>query len=331
MSTNRSSFKQFIVVCGDNDYAIDRDIEQAGRVKRRVIKLNGDGMTEGDLVEQCCTYGEPITVILDNAEAVKVPKAKPKKTKKVEEDVSPFRRFIESRDSSDQMLSLVAVVRGGGKLPDIWELVAEKGVKYQRSLPKPWEDNAYTDFIAKEAFRHKISIDPKAVKLLHLYAGNDFYQLSNEVRKLSLYIDQGTITPEHVALVTTRTPRAEPHTIATATLSKERKKAFDLFSIFYSNEGDQGCIGLTVSLMSQVERLVEIKSLQAQSLSSQDIASLMKIKQYPYDTQWAPMASKHDLPSLVGHMGQLAKLDSYVKLGHSKRTMMELTMLSISK
>jgi DNA polymerase III delta subunit len=336
VSTKGSTFKQFIVSFGGNDFALDRDIDQACKSKRRIIRLDGDGLTESALLEQCQSYNdEPRTLIVDNAQLVAgsttKSKVKGKGKEKPSKELSQLKAFIDERDPRDQTLVLMAVVRSE-KLPEVWELAGNKGAKYQRSLPKPWDTSTYTAFIAKEAMRHSVSIDPKAIDMLFLLAGNDFYRLSNEVRKLAIYVGQpGTITIQHIDLVTTRTPQAQPHKIADAVLSKDRRKALELFSVFYSNEGDSGCIGLTFSLMSRVEKLVEIKSLQAKNFSSQDIASLLKLSQWPYDTLWAPMASKHDLLTLVGYMGQLCKLDSYVKLGHSKRTMVELTLLSISK
>lgn len=330
-----SSFKQFLVVHGNDDFAIDRDIEQASKSKRLIVRLNGNDVSESALLDHCQSYGdEPRTIILDDAQevvglAVKS-KGKGKAKEKPSKDLPQLRAFIEERDSRDQSLVLVAVIRGES-LSEVWEFAASKGAKYHRQLPSPWDTSSYTKFITKEAMRYSVSVEPKAVDLLLLFAGNDFYRLANEVRKLAIYVESGTITTKHVELVTTRTPQAEPHKIADAVLSKDRRKAFELFSVFYTNEGESGCIRLTSSLMSRVEKLVEIKSLQAKNFSAQDIASLLKIKQWPYDSLWAPMASKHDLVTLVGHMSQLCKLDPYVKLGHSKRTMVELVMLAISK
>jgi DNA polymerase III delta subunit len=84
--------------------------------------------------------------------------------------------------------------------------------------------------------------------------------------------------------------------------------------------------------MRQVEKTALIRSLLDKGVSETDIAVLVGMKEWPFKNVAAPIARKHDLKSLLKHMGQLCKLDADVKgPARSKRTLVELTMLSIAQ
>jgi len=243
-----------------------------------------------------------------------------------------LREFIEGYNVAEKALILVAIVRSE-KLSDIWVLVASKGKGIERKKFKPWATEEYINFIKTEASHLRVVIDKEVASVLFQYAGTDLYRLENELRKLSIFVGQaGVIRKEHIALVTTPTPKAEPFQIAEQVLLKNKGKALNLFSILYKNSGDDALIPVTRALMNQVEKTIIIRSLQDKGLVETDIATLIGMKEWPYKNIAAPMARKHDFKSLVKHMGKLCKLDADVKGSvRSKRTLVELTMLSITQ
>ena len=320
MATNSSSFSPFIISFGDEDFYLDRDIEKAKQSKREVTQIDADeGLSDIELVNLCEAYSEnPRTIIVDNAQKVKGNK--------------DLREFIENHNASDRSLVLVAIIRGV-KVSEVWELAASKGKKVERKKFKPWETDAYLNFIKLEAVRLRVSIDQDVASLLYKYVGNDLYRLENELRKLAIFVGQaGIIKKEHIALITSPTPQAEPFQVADQVLKKDLKQALNLFSILYKNSEDDALIPVVRALMNQVEKTILIRSLQDKGVGDSDIAISVGMKDWPFKNIAAPIARKHDLKSLVGYMGRLCKLDADVKgPARSKRTLVELTMLTISQ
>jgi DNA polymerase III delta subunit len=321
MAPKESTFKPFKVAYGAEDFHLDRVIEKACQGKRKIVRLDGEGLTDVALVAHCEAYEEaPRTIILDNAQELK--------------GADDLKAFIAARDNRDQSLILLAIVRGT-KLPAVWQLPDNKGTTFEHKKPKPWATDTYIDFVVSEAALNHVNISKEVATLLAEFVGPDLYRLANEVRKLAIYVGRAhSITKEHVLLVTTRTPQAEPSMIAEEAIRKNATKAINLFSILYGNVGEQkACVPVLNALMKQVERTLVIRTLQDKGTSDDDIPSLIDMNPWHYKKSLSgQVARKHDVKSLVGHMRQLCKLDAYVKTGSlSKRTMVELTILSIAQ
>lgn len=320
MAPKEATFKPFVVAYGANNFRLDRDVERLAAVKRKIIKLDAEGMSDTALVELCEAYDEaPRTIILDNAQELSGDK-----------DLKPF---LQKRDVRDTTLKLVAIIRSP-KLPSVWEAIGGKGDLIERENLKPWDKSGFTKFVISEATLHRVGIAQDIADLLFDYVGPDFYRLANEIKKLSIYVGPaGTIKKEHVQLVTTRTPQASPMQIVDAVMEKNASKALNLFSIMYGNVGEsKTLIPVLYELMKQVSNAATIRSMQEQGTSDEDAASLLSMNPWKYKNIVAPTVRKHNLKALVGYMGQLCRLDGYVKSGAiSKRTMVELTMLSIAQ
>jgi DNA polymerase III delta subunit len=314
------TFSPFVVAFGEEDFFLDRDIERARQGKRDILQLNGgDGLTDIVIVDLCETQCDaPRTVIVDNAQKVKGSKE--------------LSRFIENRNLSDRSLILVAIIRDK-KLPEVWELAATKGKRFERDGFKRWEIEKYIDFIKTEASRLSVVIDKNVAGSLFKYVGYDLYRLENELRKLATYVGQaGTITKEHLSYVVSPTPKVEAFEVATEVMKKNWRSALSSFSVLYMNNGDNALIPVIRSLMKQVEKTAIIRHLQDRGIGAADIASLIGVKEWVYKNISSPIAQKHDSESLVRYMRQLCRLDADVKSSaQSKRTMVELTLLSIAR
>jgi DNA polymerase III delta subunit len=317
----KSSFKPFVVSFGGEGLLLDRDLDRARRwVGREPKVLDGEGLTDQELVNVCETFSEaPRTIIVDNAQALKGDKA--------------LRRYIEEKSITDARVVVAAIIRSE-KLPEVWSLAISKGKGYERKKLKykSWDTSEITNWIKLEATGQHVSIDETvAANLLH-YVGPDLYRLANEIRKLALFVGQaGKIQKEHIALVTTATTQVDQFMVAESTLAKEAQRALNIFSILYKNSGDDCLIPVVSALMRQVEKALTVRASLDRGVPEDEIAVLIGMKPMAYKNFVAPIARKHDVKSLVRHMGRLCKLDADVKgPARSKRTLVELTMLSIA-
>ena len=315
-----NQFKPFVVSFGGEDLLLDRDMDKAKTWAGRSYRvLNGETVDGDQIVSVCETYSEDSrTVIVDNAHKVRDNKA--------------LREYIENRSVGDKSVILVAIVRSE-KLPEMWSLAVSKGKGLERKKLKPWDESGHLTWIKLETDRCRVSIEDVVAKQLLQLVGTDFYRLANEIRKLSLYVGPaGRIQKEHILLVTTPTPRAEPWQVAEHVISKDLRKALSMFSLLYKNEGEDCLLPVVRSMMKQVEKSAVIRSLLDKGVADADIAVTVGMKEWPFKNMAAPNARKHELKSLVQYMGRLCKLDADVKgPALSKRTLVELTMLSIAQ
>jgi len=316
----KSSFKPFVISFGKEDFLLDRDLYKARQwVGRRTILLDGEEINGEQLVSLCDGYSEnPRTIIVDNAHKMKGDK--------------PFRAYIESKQPEDSSVIIVGIVRSE-KLPDVWSLAMAKGKGYERKAFKSWDNSALSTWIKLEVGNLKSSIDDETIKFLIQCVGTDLYRLSNEIKKLALYAGSlGKIQRDHIVLVTTTSPKADQFMLSEAVMAKDARRALNTFSNLYKMSGDDCLVLVVRALMRQVEKTALIRSLLDKGVSETDIAVLVGMKEWPFKNVAAPIARKHDLKSLLKHMGQLCKLDADVKgPARSKRTLVELTMLSIAQ
>lgn len=320
MPPKEATFKPFVVAYGANNFRLDRDVEKLRSAKRRVVKLDAEGMSDATLIGHCEAYDEdPRTIILENAQELKVGK-----------DLQPF---LEGRDVRDLSLKLAVIIRSP-KLPEVWESIGSKGDIIQRENLKPWDNDGFVKFALGEAQLHRVALPKDVAEMLFEWVGPDFYRLANEVKKLATYVGQaGTIKKEHLLLVTTKTPQALPFQVAEAVLEKNPTKALNLFSVLYGSQGEaKTLIPVLYELMKQVSSAAAIRRMQEEGMSDDDVASMLNMNAWKYKNHVAPVVKRHSLKALVGYMGQLCRLDAYVKSGSiSKRTMVELTLLSIAE
>jgi DNA polymerase-3 subunit delta len=318
VASKGQTFKAFYVAYGGEAFYLDRYIETIRQTKRRIFMLDGAQVTDERLVELCETQSEdPRTVVLDNAQAVK--------------GGDEIRRFVETRDPRDQSVILVAVVRSE-KLPELWSFVASHGKRQEWARIKPWQKDAYLDFVVAEATRNRVTLRKEACETLYQCTGPDLYRLANEVRKLAVYVGPaGEITQKLVVEIATKTLHVEPHMIAEAVLAKDQRRAMNLFSVLSMTSGEAQYGAVVHQLMKQLESTVVVRSFQDKGMTDPEIASLIGVNTWRFSEAMAPIARKHDLKSLVGHMGVLSKLDADVKSSSSfKRTKIEMAMLTIS-
>ena len=320
-ATTRPPRVPFLVSYGAEDFLLDREIERARNWPKRDCQLvEGEDISELELISriEAASYEGPRTIILDNAQKVKLSKA--------------MKAFLEERSKTDTATILFAVVRSE-KLPAGWQQVGEKGEVGEAKKFKPWMVDDITRWIENEAGTHNVKLAPEVAAMLLRWVDVDLYRLSNEIRKLATFVGpQGTVTKQHLELVVSKTPGANPFQVAEATIAKKPQVAINTFSILYKNEGSECLVPTTNALMKQVERALIVRRSLDRGVDPDLVAASVGLdaKKFPY-RQLAEAARKHRSGDLVRHMSRLCKLDVDVKgAAASKRTLVELAVLAIA-
>jgi DNA polymerase III subunit delta len=319
-ATTRPPRVPFLVSYGAEDFFLDREIGRARKwPKREVILLDGEDVTERELVRSLETPADGSkTVILDNAQKVKTGKL--------------LKAFVDESTPNDLSTILFAVVRSE-KLPAGWQHVAQKGDSSEAKKFKSWETRDLFTWINGEAATHNVQFAPGVDQVFLKYVDVDLYRLSNEIRKLAIYVGpNGTITREHVDLIVSRTPSATQFQVAEMAIAKNAIGAMNAFSILYRNEGDSCLLPTASALMKQVERALIVRRSFDRGVDA-GIASAsvgLDATKFPFK-QLSSAVKKHTSPDLVKHMTRLSKLDADVKgPASSKRTLVELAVLAIA-
>lgn len=312
----------FLVSYGDENFFLDREIQAARNwPKREVYLLEGEDVTEGDLISrmEAASLEGPRTIILDNAQKLKLTKM--------------MKAFVEGRSKADTSTVLFAVVRSE-KCPAGWTQVAEKGELSEAQKFKSWQTDPILRWIDAEASRLDVKLASEVNQTLLRWVDVDLYRLSNELRKLAIFVGpKGTVTREHLELVVSKTPGATQFQVAEATIAKKAMSAINTFSILYKNEGASCLVPTTSAIMKQVERALIVRRSLDKGVDPDMIAASVGLdaKKFPYK-QLAASAARHTVSELIRHMGALCKLDVDIKsAASSKRTLVELAVLAIAR
>ena len=334
--------KPFVVAYGDEDFLLDRERARARNFAGRdIITLNGDGLQDHEVVEICrqgSFDGSMRCVILDEANKVKGDKA--------------LKAYIKEKLETDISTILVAIVRSE-KLSDVWAQAAKKGRLDKKGLPAPfhhpkfktYEEDKIVGWILHEAERvgihlatergddrGKIRDIPVVAKRMLALAGPDLGNLAGEIQKLELIVGRsGTATLEHLRLVLAPSPSTQAWQVADAVVDKDFLRAMNLLSTLYKSEGEKANVPIVGAMMKQIERLMICRFMLDARMTEDEMASAlgMNPKRMPYILR---PVHKHTMPDLIRHMNRLSELDAGVKgSSRSKRTLVELTVISIAK
>jgi DNA polymerase-3 subunit delta len=311
----------FLVSYGTENFHLDREIEHARKwPKREAILVDGEDIKEGELLSLLDTvsYDGPRTIIIDNAQKVKLGKS--------------MKAWLEEK-TPDMSTILLAVVRSD-KLPAGWASLGEKGESSEARGFKPWQTDQVVRWIETEATRLGVSLAPEVAKTLLRYVDVDLYRLSNELNKLAIFVGpEGTIAREHLDLIVSKTPGATVFQVAESAIAKNAQAAMNLFSILFKTEGADCLVPVTSALMRQVEKALIVRRMVDKGVDADIVAAAVGLdaKKYPY-RQLSEHAAKHSSKELIRYMGQLCRLDVDVKsAASSKRTLVELAILSIAR
>jgi len=322
MAKSKSASASFVVSFGGEPYFLDKDLEKARSWEGRSKSFfDGEGLTDQELVSFLETPpfdGEERVVIVDDAQKIKGDKH--------------LKRYIENKSEGDTTTILVAVIRSE-KLSDVWALAASKGRRFEYKKFKTYEDNnEVVRWIESEAKRLGFAFDKGVPNTMYQLIGADLYRLANELEKLRLVVPKGeSVTPAILGLVLSPSPVAEPWQVAEAAIEKDTKKAMNLLSVLYRNQGEDANVPLTYALMRQLEKLIVARQMCNRKASDDEIATAIGMHPWRCKNHFLPLVRKHDIRKLAEHMARLCALDKNVKSSsRSKRTQVELAVLAIA-
>jgi DNA polymerase III delta subunit len=316
----------FIVVYGDEEFLQDRFVagRRAAWKNRFVVMKDASEITEGGVVSLCETRSlfddedsPGRAVIIDNAQDLKADKV--------------LAEYVEGRDVKDFSTILMAVVRGT-KIPPIWGAAAKKGVTLSYLKLRPWETQKCVDRITEEAVRLELKLDSGIADLIHKYLGDNLRATVNELVKLTYIVGPDRfVKKEHVVRVIAPNTDVEPRHVAEAALSKNKVLAANRLSRIFKLLGDGACVPIVSSCLYQIEKILVAKQMLDRGDAVTTIAQRFGMNEFACKINLIPIAQKHTVKVLLGHMNQLCKLDAQVKgAARSKRTLVELAVLSIA-
>ncbi len=314
----------FIVVSGDEEFLQDRYVtgRRAAWKGRSVVIKDASETTEGEVVSLCEKRSmfdddEGRAVIIDNAQDLKTDKV--------------LAGYIEGRDVSDFSCILLAIVRGA-KIPSVWGAASKKGALFSYMKLRPWESEKAIDRISSEATRVGLKLDVGVADLMYKAAGDNLRTVVNELGKLVYLVGPDKLVKkEHVVRVITVSTEVEPRHIAEAALSKNKRLAANHLSKIFKQMGDGACVPIVSSCLYQVEKILVTRQMLDRGDAVETIAQRFDMHAYACKMNLVPLAQKHTVKALLGHMNHLCKLDAQVKgAARSKRTLVELAVLAIA-
>ena len=314
--------KPFRVAYGGEDFLLDRERMKARRWKERTVTtVNGDGLTDYDLVVLCQTYstdGRDRVVVLDEANKVKGDKL--------------LKKYIEGKDVKDVSTVLHAIVRAE-KLPAVWDLAGKKGWVKEYPKFKGYDEKGILGWIRSEAGNSGARLGQGIAESLHNLLGNNLAALAGEMHKLKILAGPDKeITVEHIKLVLSPSPQAEAWQVAEAAADKDFRRALNLLSTFYKSEGEAAHVPVTNSLMRQIEKLMTARYMLDAKMTDEEMAAGLGMHPWRFKNFFLPSVKKHRMSDLIRHMDRLSKLDADVKSSaQSRRSLVELTVLSIAE
>jgi DNA polymerase III delta subunit len=314
--------KPFRVVYGGEDFLLDRDRLRSRKWSdRQVITLNGDGLTDYELVSTCQTPsydGRDRVVILDEANKVKGDKY--------------LKAYIESKDVKDISIVLHAIVRQE-KLPAVWEPTRKKGWVKEYPKFKSYDNAKIVAWVNDEAAKLGLTLNEDVRNDLLRYVGANLAALAGELQKFQLLVGHGNkVTLEHLRMVLSPSPQAEAWQVSEAAADKDFRRALNLLSTLYKSEGAAAHVPVTNSLMRQIEKLMVARHMLDAKMTDEEMAGGLGMHPYRFKNFFLPTVRKHRMLDLMRHMERLCKLDADVKSSaQSRRTLVELTVLSLAQ
>jgi DNA polymerase III delta subunit len=315
----------FIVVSGDESYYLDRLIANRKKAwkdqNRRIILLSGDDVTEAKFISICETQSifedDLRAIVLDNAQEMKTSKA--------------LETYLKGKDPKD-LSTLVLIVHRGATLPKAWAEAVQKGTEERFSKFKPWEQDKVFKRTTEEAKGLGLRLGQGVPEMFYYFFGDNLRAVMNELQKLVYLVGpKGLVEKAHVASIVAPDSPVEPWQVAEAAMSKNPMKAMNAIGQLQASMGDSFVVPVTIGLQRQVEKILVVRQMLDKGDATATIAAAMEKSEFFVQKNIIPVAKRHTVKELLGHMNMLCKLESRVKgAARSKRTLVELAVLSIA-
>ena len=172
-------------------------------------------------------------------------------------------------------------------------------------------------WIKKQAENRERNIDSEAINSLISLAGNDLWQMNNELDKLSAYTEKN-ILAEDVKEIVSNQFNETIFGLIDAIVSKNKKLSFQLLSRHFT-AGAEPSFLLTM-LIRQFKMLIRAKDLHK---TNPNANLAIELKAYPFVAQKVKIQStKYTLPELKNIYSRLLAIDIKLKQGHSNHKLL---------
>ena len=203
----------------------------------------------------------------------------------------------------------------------VYKLINEKGkvVEFNKNV------NVY-DYVKKHFKDYTISNE--TINLLVKRVGNDLNLLKQEINKLKIYkINDKLIINDDVINLCSKNIDTNIFKFIDNIISKNKKEAIKNYHLLLKS-GEEP-IKIIVILANQFRLMYQVKMLNKQGYSEDNMASTLKMKRYPIHLA-LQNSYKYTSDILLDNLERLADLDIKIKTGEAdKNIALELFLLSL--
>ncbi|WP_456278221.1 DNA polymerase III subunit delta [Bacillus sp. AK128] len=321
-------FAPLYVLYGKETYFIDETIqlliEHILKDEERDFNLSVYDMEETPIdlaIEDAQTlpfFGDKRVVIVKNALFLTGTKDKVK--------IDHNLQLLEEYISSPSPTAVFVIVVDSEKLDErkkITKLLKKEAEVFEATLT---DEKSLVTWIHSEAKQLKVGITDDAMGMLIQYVRGTVTLLVQELHKMALYVgEEGTITPEVVGLLSSRTVEDNIFELIDCVLSQNISKSLEIYhDLLKLNEEPIKILSL---LSGQYRLLYQVKDFSRRGYSQQQIANHLKI--HPYRVKLASQkATQFSNEYLLQSINALAEMDYQIKSGQQeKRLALELFIL----
>jgi DNA polymerase III subunit delta len=323
-------FKPFYLFYGSESYLIDKTLDalvnSALGNEDKSFNYSIYDMEETPLdlaVEDAETlpfFGERRVVVLKNCTFLSTAKDKQ------EHDFKKLETFL----NNPVPFSLTVFVAPYEKLDERKKLV--KLLKKQADIleASKLDNQAINSWIISLANQEGITIEQNAIYKLVQQLGTDLNQLTQEIKKMALYVGiEGEITEEVVDTLIARTLENDIFALVDHVIHKRMDQTFRLyFDMLKQNEEP---IKILALIAGQFRLVLQAKLLVTKGYTEKQIAGLLKV--HPYRIKLASgqckLFSENELKSILQ---EIAEADYMMKTGKmDKNLIMELFFTKLNK
>jgi DNA polymerase III subunit delta len=274
-----------------------------------------------DAIDDCLTIsflGGNRVVIVKDCYFLTTEKAK----EKIEHDLDRLQSYF---DHPVQETSLILMVPYE-KMDNRKKLV--KNIKKTAVLHevKPLKGGQLFDWVYSHSKLEGITMSTDAINLLISFIGSNLYQLEQEIKKMSLYIGKGNeLNVSHVEMLVSKTLEQDIFKLINSIVDKDLSLAFELLEDMIRQGED--AIKIINLIARQFRIIFQLKELQKQGLSNNEMATKLKLHPYVVSINNS-MADRYESAYLLGILTQLSDLDYRMKTGQVEKELALQTFLT---
>ncbi len=265
------------------------------------VEATEDGFSEmKNKIETVSMFAEKKLIIVENLLSAK---------KLIQEK---FQKYFEEKNIFEKEETVLIVVERGltDKKSKLFGLLFRKAFKKQEFSELPLA--GVKKFIKEETEKFSIKITPEAIEKLIVFFGNDLWQISNELQKLSSYKENKEITKEDIDNLCVSNINLNIFETIEAISKKDKRKALKLVSEHV--EKGENEMKILSMINYQFRNILKIKSLIEEKKSFFQIQKLTKLHPFVVKKTF-PLAKNFSIDELKAIYKKILEVDFKIKTG----------------